>query len=148
MSLTDRIADDLKTAMRAKDAQRLSVLRMLKSAVGNWELAQGKTAGDDELQKLISTQVKQRKDASEQFRAGGRPEMAAQEEAEAAILSSYLPEQLGEDEVRAIVTETVAETGATSPADLGKVMGALMPKLKGRADGGLVNRLVKEALSG
>lgn len=143
-----QIQTDLVSAMKAHDSLRSDVLKMLKAAVANWEIAQGKTAGADELLKLISTQVKQRRDAAQQFRDAARPELAEKEEAEAAILQAYLPEQLGEDEVKALVAAAVAETGATSGKDIGKVMGALMPKVKGKADGGLVNRLVQEALGG
>jgi len=146
MPLIDQLNADLKDAMRAKDERRLSVLRMLKAAISNWELAQGRAAADEDVLKLIGTQVKQRRDAAEQFRAGARAELAEKEDAEAVMLAAYLPEQLSDDEVRAIVQEAVAATGASSAKDLGKVMGAVIGKTKGRADGATVQRLVKEAL--
>jgi len=102
---------------------------------------------DEEVLTVIGTEVKRRKDSMEQYKNGGRPELAAQEERELAILAAYLPEQMGEETVRKIVIESIKESGAASIADLGKVMKVLMSKVKGKADGGMVNRIVKEELS-
>lgn len=148
MPSASQIQADLITAMKAKDALRVDVLKMLKAAVMNWEVAKGKPAADEDLLTLIGTQVKQRRDAAQQFRDAARPELAEKEEAEAVILQAYLPEQMSEEEVKALVAEAIAETGAAGTKDIGKVMGALMPKVKGKADGALVQRLVKEALGG
>jgi len=118
----------------------------LKAAIGNAEIAKKKTLVDEDIISLLQTAVKQRKDSAEQFGAGNRPELAEKEKAEIKILEAYLPAQLGEQEVRELVAKAVADTGAAGAKDIGKVMGKLMPLVKGRADGGLVNRLVREIL--
>jgi len=162
MSLKEKINQDFKDAFKAKKELEVSVLRMLNSNVKNKEfekraklskggaaeaeLEQQSQLTDEETLAVIGTEVKRRKDSIEQYKTGGRPELAAQEEAEIKILSVYLPEQMGEDEVRKIVQESVKEAGATGAQDLGKVMKVLMPKVKGRADGNLVNKLAKEEL--
>jgi uncharacterized protein YqeY len=147
MQIKDQLQKDLVESMKAKDETRLSTIRMLKSAITNWEIAKSKDASDEDVVDIISTQVKQRKDAAEQYREGDREEQAAKEEAEIKVLMGYMPEQLNEDEVRELVKEAIAATGAESEKDMGKVMGALMPKVKGKADGGMVSRLVKEGLA-
>jgi len=162
MTLKEKINQDFKEAFKAKEEKRVSVLRMLNSAIKNKELEKRakliKTVTEEaELQKqsqlideevlaVLGTEAKKRKDSIEQFNRGGRPEMATSEAEELKILAAYLPEQMGEEEVRKLVKEAVAESGASSAADLGKVMKVLMPKVKGRADGNLVNRIVKEEL--
>lgn len=148
MSLKEQIVNDLTAAMKAKDEIRTSTLRMLKAEIMKYEVSGAdKEATDEVVTSLIQKQVKQRKDSEEQFRNGGRVEMADKEANEAKILEEYLPEQMSEDEIRAIIEEGIASTGASGKDDMGKVMGAIMPKLKGKADGKLVNQIVMEKLS-
>ncbi len=146
MGLKEKIDEDIKSAMKTREELKLSALRMLKAAIGNAEIAKKKTLVDEDIFSLLQTAVKQRKDSAEAFRAGNRPELAEKETAEIKILEVYLPAQLGEQEVRELVAKAVAETGAAGAKDIGKVMGKLMPLVKGKADGGLVNRLVREIL--
>lgn len=148
--LKQQLKDDLKQSMLAKDELQTSVLRMLISAIGYFEIQKGGAgyeATDEDVMSVLTTQVKQRNDAIEQYTNGNRPELAEKERKEKEILQKYMPEQMGEDEVRSIIMQTIQEVGASTPADMGKVMGALMPKVKGKADGGMVSRLVKEALN-
>ncbi len=149
MSLKEQLTEDMKTAMKAKaeGKQRLAVIRMVRSAIRQAEI-DGKTELDDAgVVSIISKEVKSRRDSIEEFRKGGREDLVEQNEAEIAVLMPYLPKQLSEDEIRELVKAAVAQTGASSPKDMGKVMGALMPKVKGRADGKLVNTIVREALN-
>ncbi len=148
MALKEKVQQDLITAMKAKDEAQLSALRLLKTAIMKFETAgDKKIAGDEEVLQLIGKEVKQRKDSIEQFEKGGRTELAEKEKLEMAFLLTYLPQQLTEDEIRSIVKEVIASTGAASKSDLGKVMGALMPRVKGRSDGAMVTRIVQESLS-
>lgn len=149
MSIKDRLAEDMKAAMKAKaeGKQQLAVIRMVRSAIRQQEI-DGKTELDDNgVIAVISKEVKMRKDSLEEFKKGGREDLVAQTEAEIAVLMPYLPQQLSEAEVRALVEEAVAASGASSQKDMGKVMGLLMPKVKGRADGKLVNTIVRELLN-
>jgi hypothetical protein len=152
MALRDRLLDDLKAAMKAQDAKRLATLRMLKAEVLKGEVALRETKGldyhldDAEVTRLLSAYAKQRRESIEAYRKGGREDLAAQEEAELAIVEGYLPTALSEDEVRAVVEAVIAETGASSKKDLGAVMKAAMARLQGAADGKLVNRLAAERL--
>jgi len=146
VGLKEKIDEDIKSAMRAKEELKLSALRMVKAAIGNAEIAKKKSFIDEDVFAILQTAVKQRKDSAEQFRAGNRPELAEKETAEIKILEAYLPTQLGEQELRELVAKVVSETGAVGAKDTGKVMGKLMPLVKGKADGGLVNRLVREIL--
>ncbi len=147
MSLKEQIQEDLTNAMKARDELKVGALRMLKAEIMKFEVSGiKKEANDEEVVNIIQKQVKQRKDSEEQFRAGGRPEMADKEAAESKILESYLPEQMSEDEVREVIKATIQEVGATSKADMGKVMGAVMPKVKGKADGKIINQIVMELL--
>lgn len=144
------LKDELKQAMLARDSEKTSVLRMVISALGYYEIEKGGAgyeATEEDVQAVLQKQVKQRRDSVEQFKAGGREDLVEKETKEIEMLEKYLPAQMGEDEVRKLVDEAVAQTGATSAADIGKVMGALMPKVKGKADGGLVSKLVREKLS-
>lgn len=148
--LKQDLKDQLKQSMLAKDELRTSVIRFILSGVTYYEINKGGAgyeATDEDVLAVINKEVKQRKDSIDQFEKAGRQDLADKEKAELGILESYLPEQMGEDEVRRLVEEAVSSTGASSPSDMGKVMGALMPKVKGKADGTLVSRLVKEALS-
>ena len=146
MSLAERIQADLTAAMKARDELRLSTLRMVRSAMQYAQVEKRAELSDDDVIGVLSRQAKQRRESAEEFRKGGRPELAAKEEAAAAIIAEYLPQQLGEAELRALVSEAIAATGAASAKDLGKVMGWLSPKTKGRADGRQVSDLVRAAL--
>ena len=149
MTLRDRLTEDMKQAMKDKEAGKLklSVIRMVRSAAKNIEIDRHKELDDNELLEVIVKEVKMRKDSLEEFRKANRPDLLAALEQEIAILMEYLPEQMTEAEVRGLVTQAVADAQASSPKDMGKVMALLMPKVKGRADGKLVNSLVKELLS-
>ena len=151
MSLKEQLTEDMKTAMKAKEEgkQRLAVIRMVRSAIRQQEIdGNGKQALDDEgVIAIISKEVKMRKDSLEEFKKGDRQDLVAQTEAEIAVLMPYLPQQLSEEEIRTFVKEAVEKSGAPSQKDMGKVMGLLMPKVKGRADGKLVNSIVREMLN-
>jgi uncharacterized protein YqeY len=151
MTLQERVDSDLKDAMRARDAARLGVLRMLKSALkySAIEKAGAESQLDDaEAAQVIRKQVKQRQDSIEQFEKGGRPELAAKEKEELAILNAYLPQGLGAEELANIVRETITELGATSKAQMGAVMKALQGKIAGRADGKTLSQEVSRQLGG
>ena len=149
MTLRDRLTEDMKQAMKDKEAGKLklSVIRMVRSAAKYIEIDRHKELDDNELLEVVAKEVKMRKDSLEEFRKANRPDLLAALEQEIAILMEYLPEQMTEAEVRRLVTQAVADAQASSPKDMGKVMALLMPKVKGRADGKLVNSLVKELLS-
>ena len=149
MTLRNRLTEDMKLAMKDKEAGKLklSVIRMVRSAAKYLEIDRHKELDDNELLEVVAKEVKMRKDSLEEFRKANRPELLATLEQEIAILMGYLPEQMGEPEVRALVAQAVADAQASSPKDMGKVMAILMPKVKGRADGKLVNSLVKEMLN-
>ncbi|MEY2521270.1 MAG: uncharacterized protein QOF24_3029 [Verrucomicrobiota bacterium] len=149
MTLPERIDSDLKDAMRAKDAARLGVLRMLKSALKYSAIDKAGAEGqldDAEASQVIRKQVKQRQDSIEQFEKGGRPELAAKEKEELAILNSYLPKGLEADELAALVRATIAEVGATSKAQMGAVMKTIQAKVAGRADGKTLSQEVSRQL--
>lgn len=146
MTLQTRIESAMRDAMRARDQRRTSTLRMAMAAAHNRQIELGRPLTDEDMLEVLGRAVKQRRESVEQFRAGGREEMAANEVAEAEILSEFLPEQLSAAELEAIVAEAVAETGASSPADMGRVMGAVMPHVKGRADGKAVSEAVRRRL--
>ncbi len=148
MSLQDLLTNDMKDAMRAKDSVRLTTIRQLRSAIKNKEIELGKSLDDEAIISVITTQGKQRREASQMYRENERLELAEKEDAELEILLAYLPAQLSEVEIRSIISAAIAETGATSPKDMGKVMGLVMAKTRGCADGKLVNQLVKELLAG
>lgn len=150
--LKDRLRADLTTAIKARDDVRSSTLRMVLTAITNAEVAgkEQRELSDDDVVGVLTSEAKKRREAAQAFDDGGRVEMAAKERAEAAVLADYLPEQLDEDTVRALVTETIAATGAADEGmrAMGKVMGALQPKVKGRADGAFVAAEVKRQLAG
>ena len=149
MSLKDKLTEDMKQAMKDKEAGklRLSVIRMVRATIKNVEIDRKKELSEEEVLDVLAKEVKMRRDAMEEFTKGNRLDLAQQLEQEIAILMQYLPQQLSESEVRVLVTEAVAEAQATAPKDMGKVMAVLMPKVKGRADGKLVNTIVREMLS-
>jgi uncharacterized protein YqeY len=138
---------DITAAMRSGEGLRRDTLRMAESAIYNAEKRDRRTLNDDEVAALIAREVKTRRESVEAFRKGGRDDLAAKEEAEIAILAAYLPKQLSEAEIEALVAEAVSATGAAGPRDIGKVMGWLSPKTKGRADGRVVSQLVGQALA-
>lgn len=148
--LQEKLQEDLKAAMIAHDEQKLSVIRMLKSAIQYFEIQKGGagySAKDEEILDVISKEVKKRREAIDLYEKGGRPELAEKEKQEMKILQSYLPEQMSEDEVRKLVSEAIEQTGASSIQEMGKVMGVLMPKVKGKADSSLVSGFVRERLN-
>ncbi|WP_047154948.1 GatB/YqeY domain-containing protein [Aneurinibacillus tyrosinisolvens] len=146
MRLVERLNDDMKQAMKNKDKLKLSVIRMVKSSVKNEEINQGKELSDDEVLTVLTRELKQRRDSLQEFEKAGREDLAASARNEINVLIEYMPEQLSEEEVRKLVSEAIQQVGAASKKDMGKVMGALMPKVKGRADGALVNKIVQELL--
>lgn len=148
MSLKDQLTTDMKEAMKAKQTERLSTIRQLRSAIKNKEIDIRKELDDDAVISVIGTLVKQRREAAQMYRDNDRLELAEKEEAELVVLQGYLPAQLGEDELRTIVSEVIISTGASSMKDMGKVMPQVMARTKGAADGKLVNQLVREKLSG
>ncbi|HSD98986.1 MAG TPA: GatB/YqeY domain-containing protein [Patescibacteria group bacterium] len=147
--LKQQLKDQLKEAMLAKDELKTSVIRFILSGITYYEINKGGAgyeATDEDVLAVINKEVKQRKDSIEQYENAKRTDLAEKEKAELGILQTYLPEQMGDEEVKKYVDEAVAATGATTPQDMGKVMAALMQKVKGKADGSLVSRLVREAL--
>ena len=146
--LADRLQADMTAAMKARDALRVSTLRMVRSAMQYAKVDKGQELTDDDVIGVLTRQVKQRRESAEEFRKGNRPELADKEEAEAAIIIEYLPAQLGEDELVQLVGQAVTQTGASSPRDIGKVMGWLQPHVRGKADGRHVSDLVRARLGG
>ena len=147
MSLQDRIQTDIAVAMRGGDGLRRDVLRMVVSAAYNVEKKQGRPLTDDEYLAVLSREAKTRRESVDAFRAGGRDDLVAKEEAELAIIGEYLPAALTEDEIASLVQEGIAATGASSARDMGKVMGWLAPRTRGRADGKHLSELVVKALA-
>jgi uncharacterized protein YqeY len=147
MSLSQRIEAAMRDSMRARDEQRTQTLRMAMAAAHNQRIARGRELTDDEVVDVLTKQVKQRRESIEMYRDAGREDRAAAEEAEAAILGEFLPQQLTQSEVEEMARAAISETGATSPGDLGRVMGHLSPRTKGRADGKLVSEVVRRLLA-
>jgi len=149
MSMNDQVGADITAAMKARDASRLSALRMLKAAVMNKSVEKGRDLDDAEVLQVIASLVKQRRDSIEQFGKAGRTDLVDKETAELNVLQAYLPAGATPEEINAAVAEAIAETGASSPKDMGKVMKAVMPKLAGKnADGKAVNEAVRRSLGG
>ena len=148
MGLKERLLQDMKEAMRAKDKVRLSTIRMINSLIKNAEIDKRGELTDDEIVQLLMKYAKQRREAIELYEKGGRQDLVEKEKAELAIVESYLPKLLSEEEIRELVREAIEAVGASSPKDLGKIMQYVMPKVKGRAEGALVNKIVREELSG
>lgn len=147
MSLKEKLAEDLKEAMRARDETRKSAIRMALAAIKNAEVAAIKQFGDPEVLGVIAKQVKQRRESIEEFRKAGRQDLVDKETAEMRVLESYLPAQMSREEIVAEARKVVDEVGARGPQDKGKVMAAIMPRLAGRAEGRTVNEVVTEILS-
>lgn len=148
MSLKEQLTEDMKAAMRAKESGRLAAVRLIIAEVKRKELDEQTELNDTQVLAVIEKMIKQRKDSITQFEAGGRADLADIEKAEMAILSTYMPAGLSDEEIAAEVAAAVAATGATGPQDMGKLMGVLKPKLAGRADMTVVSGLVKKALAG
>ena len=148
MTLQERIQKDIQDAMRAKDPLRLDALRMMKSAIKNKEVEKIKALDENECLQILATLIKQRQESIEQFTKGGRMDLATKEAAEIKIIETYMPAAATGEEVEKIVTDTIAETGASSPKDIGVVMRTVMNKLAGkRADGKMINELVRQKLA-
>ena len=148
MALKDRITEDMKTAMRAGEKERLGTIRLILSAVKQREVDERIALDDSQVLAAIEKMIKQRKEAITQFEAGGRADLVAKETAEIAILQAYLPAQMSDAEIDALIAEAIASTGAASIKDMGKVMGAVKAKAQGRADMGAVSARIKQKLSG
>ncbi|MCR8659217.1 GatB/YqeY domain-containing protein [Paenibacillus endoradicis] len=146
MNLSDRLTDDMKQAMKSQDKFKLSTIRMMRASIKNLEIDLKRPLDDSEVLDILSREIKQRKDSLQEFEKAGRNDLVVNLATEIDIISKYLPEQLTEEEIQEIVRQTIQELGASSKADMGKVMGALMPKTKGRADGRLVNNAVQQFL--
>ena len=147
MSLRDKINDDMKAAMKARETDKLGAIRLLTSALKQKEVDERVEITDDIVLAIIEKMLKQRKDSIEQYTAGNRMDLVAVEQFEVGVLQAYMPAQLSDDEVKAILAATIAEVGATSGKDMGKVIAALRPKVAGRADMGKLSGLVKAALA-
>lgn len=148
MLLAEILSDDLRKALKTAQKGTLSVIRMIKAAVKNKEIEKGAALSDEEIHGVLMTLARQRKDSIEQFSKGNRQDLVAKETDELSIIQSYLPKQISKEEVAEIIKDAVTESNADGPKDIGKVMKAVMAKVKGRADGRLVSALVKETLSG
>ncbi|MGH2674312.1 MAG: GatB/YqeY domain-containing protein [Actinomycetota bacterium] len=146
--VADRLSTELREALKSGDRTRLATMRLLAAAVKNREVELGHDLTEEEFLEVVGREVKRRKEAAEAFERGDRPELMEKERAEQAILEAYLPEQLSEDEVGAIIEEAITATGASGPDQVGKVMGWIMARHRGRVDGGRVNALARERLAG
>ncbi|WP_210366886.1 GatB/YqeY domain-containing protein [Bacillus sp. REN3] len=148
MSLLERLNNDMKQAMKNKEKDRLTTIRMIKASLQNEAIKLGKQElSEEEELTVLSREVKQRKDSLQEFEKAGREDLVEKVRIELEHVEAYMPEQLSEEEVAEIVKESIAETGAASKADMGRVMAVIMPKVKGKADGSLVNKLVQQHLS-
>ncbi len=150
MSIKETLREDLTASIRSQDKVVSETLRMVLTAITNEEVAgkEARTLTDAEIITVLSREAKKRREAAEEFSKAGRDDKAAAEKAEGEIIAKYLPAQLSEDEIKKIITDAVASTGAAGPADMGKVMGAIKPLIAGKADGALVSSLVKSTLAG
>ena len=148
MSLMESIANDLTSALKSGQKERLLIMRMVKSAIKNAEIEKGEPLNDEEVSAVLRTFAKRAKDSIEQFTEAGRTELAEKEKAELAIIEEYLPKQLGEDDLRGMIKDVIQEQGASGIKDMGKVMKGLMVKAKGQVDGKAANNIVKEMLEG
>jgi uncharacterized protein YqeY len=148
MSLVEQLQEDMKLAMKSRDVLRLSTIRLLRSSVSYARIDKGDELTDDEVLEVLSRQAKQRRETIDAADAGGRSDIADKERAELEIVNAYLPKQLDEAEIEAIAREVVAQVGATDPKDRGKVMGPLMQRIRGKADGKLAGAVVEKLLRG
>lgn len=148
MGLGEQLEADLRQALRAGDAVRVSTIRLTRAAIKNAEIEKQRPLTDEEIQDILLGEVKRRREAIEAFERGGRDDLSRKEALEMAILTQYLPAPLSDEELRRIIAEVVTALSAASPADTGRVMAAVMPKVRRRAEGAVVNRLVRQALGG
>ena len=146
MGLKEQLTEDMKTALKAGDKLRLSTVRMMLSEVKNAEIAKRDELTDEEAAAVVAREARKRKEAIEEFGKGGRQDLVDKETYELSVIQEYLPKQMSDEEVQNIIALTIEEVGASSPADLGRVMGKLMPRVKGKADGKKINQLVREML--
>ena len=146
MSLKQKLQEDLKSSMKNKDAIKKSVITLIRSSIKQYEVDNRVELGDEEIVDLIAKQLKQTRDSREEFAKAGRDDLVSKAEAEIEVLKEYLPQQLSEEELNEIVISTISELGATSMKDMKNIMSSIMPKVKGRADGKLINELVKKNL--
>lgn len=148
MTLKQRLTDDMKAAMKSGEKERLATIRLVNAAIKQREVDERITLDDAAVIAVLERMLKQRRDSVSQFEAAGRMDLAAVERAEIAVIDAYLPARMDEAAISAAIAEAIAQTGAAGPADMGKLMGALKPRLAGQADMGLVSALVKKALAG
>lgn len=146
MSLKERFSSELKDSLKSGDRLKLSTIRLIMASLKNREIEKRGSLSEEEIIDLLVSLSKQRKESIEEFKKGGRQDLVDKETEELKIIESYMPQQLTPEEIKKIIGETITETGASGPKDIGKVMKVLMPKVKGRADGKLVNEMVKELL--
>ncbi len=146
MSLKQKLQEDLKSSMKNKDTVKKSVITLIRASIKQYEVDNRVELGDDEIVDLIAKQLKQTRDSRDEFAKAGREDLVSKAEAEIEVLKEYLPQQLSEEELNKIVISTISEVGATSMKDMKKIMTSIMPKVKGRADGKLINELVKKNL--
>ena len=147
MSLQERLSEDLKDAMRQKDEIRRSTIRFVRAAIHNQEIDKGDALNDDEIIGVLSRMVRQHQESIYEFKKADRQDLVGKEEAELRIIREYMPEQIPEEKLAELVREAISQTGASGPGDFGKVMGLLMPQLRGRADGAQVSSVVRQLLS-
>lgn len=147
MSLKETLGEDSKNALRSGEKLKLSTIRMVLAEIRNAEIAKREDLTDEEVLQVVSREARKRKEAIDEFAKGGRQDLVDKETYELSVLEAYLPEQMSDEEVRQIVSQTIEEVGASSPSDLGKVMSAVMPRVKGQADGKKINQLVREMLA-
>jgi len=147
MKIVEQLEQDIIKALKEKREETVSVLRMLKSVIKNKEIEKKGELNEEDVFDIIGKEAKKRKESAQAFKDGGRNDLAEKELRESDILTKYLPEQMNEDELRKIIKEAVSKTGANSPADMGKVMGQVIPQTKGKADGAIISRIVKEELN-
>ncbi|KAF2958822.1 glutamyl-tRNA amidotransferase [Thermotoga sp. Ku-13t] len=148
MDLKSKLNQDLKEAMKAKDEVKLRTIRMLLAAIKNFEVEKMRPATDEEILQIMSKEIKKRQEAIEMYEKGNRQDLAQAERLEVQIIQSYMPQQMSEEEIRELAKRIITELGLSSPKDVGTAMKAIMPHVKGRADGKLVNRIVSELLGG
>lgn len=147
MNLVDRLTADMKTAMKSQDKLALSVIRMMRSELKYAEISKGGPLSEEDVLEVLGRESKKRRDSMEEYKRGNREDIALQLEREVEIISVYLPEQLSQQEIESIIDEAITETEVSSIKEMGKLMAVVMPKVKGRADGKLVNQIVREKLS-
>jgi uncharacterized protein YqeY len=147
MTLQQRLLDDMKDAMRQRQSERLSVIRMIRAKIHNEEISKGSDLDEETVTEVITRMAKQHRESIEQFRNGNRPDLVEKEETELATVMEYMPEQMSVEDISSLVAQVINEVSATGPSDKGKVMGTLMPQVRGKADGNQVNTVVMTMLN-